>query len=125
MTGPVDKLESRIRGVPIEIESDIKALISDSEISTNAESVPEIVNNDFRLPINTDGRATGTIIEENGTMYVQKCLMGEFHYKSCNLYSDTCESTTLLAHSTDIWTLCDIPPDLTNSIVDDQLLEDN
>ena len=47
--GPVNKLESQIRGVPIEIESEIKALISDSELETNDESVPEIVNNDFRL----------------------------------------------------------------------------
>ena len=55
--------------------------------------------------------------------------MGEFYYKSCNLYGDTCESTTLLAHSTDVWTLCDIPPDippdLKDSIADVQLLEDN
>ena len=51
--------------------------------------------------------------------------MGEFYSKSCDLYGDTCESTALLAHSTDIWTLCDIPPDLPDNIVDDQILEDN
>ena len=112
-TGPVDQLESRIRGVPIEIESDIKSLISDSA------SVPEIINNDFRLPINPDGRATGTIIEEDGSLYVQKCLMGEFYYKSCDLYSDPSESTTLLAHSTDVWTLCDIPTDIPPDIPPD------
>ena len=124
-TGPVDTLDSRIRGVPIEIESDIKAVIS--------ESVPDVINNDYRLPINPDGRATGTVIEENGTLYVQKCLMGEFYYESCALYGDTSESTTLLAHSIDVWTLCDIPtdvppgipPDLQVSLADDHILEDN
>ena len=50
---------------------------------------------------------------------------GRILLESCDLYGDTCESTTLLAHSTNIWTLCDIPPDLTDSIADDQLLEDN
>ena len=70
LDGPVNKLESQIRGVPIEIESEIKVLISDSGLETNDESVPEIVNNDFRLPINTDGCATGTVIEEEGILYV-------------------------------------------------------
>ena len=80
---PVDKLESRVRGVPIEIESEIKALISNSELVTtddgNDDSVTEIINNDFRLPIDTDGHATGTVIEEDGILYAQKCLMGEFY----------------------------------------------
>ena len=59
--------------------------------------------------------------------------MGEFYYKSCDLYGDPSESTILLAHSTDVWTLCDIPtdippdipPDCHDSTADDQILEDN
>ena len=52
--GPVDKLESQIQGVPLEIRSEFKALLSDSD----DVSTPEIVNNDFCLPIDTDGNAT-------------------------------------------------------------------
>ena len=59
--------------------------------------------------------------------------MKDFYYESCDLYGDIRESTTLLAHSTDVWTLCDIPPDvpidippdLHDSFADDQVLEDN
>ena len=63
---PEDRIESRVRGVPIEIESEIKALLSDSD----DVSTPEIVNNDFCLPFDTDGNATGTMIEEDGILYV-------------------------------------------------------
>ena len=85
--GPVDKLESRIiRGVPIELEYEIKVLLSDSITATDEDAIPDIVNNDLRLPINTDGCAIGTVIEEEGVLYVQKCLMGECYYKSCDLY---------------------------------------
>ena len=80
--GPVDKLDSQTRGVPNDIESEIKALNSNSEglalddgigefiTTVDDDSIPEIVNNEFRLPISIDGRATGTVIEDDGIIYV-------------------------------------------------------
>ena len=44
--------------------------------------------------------------------------MGEFYYESCDLYDDISHTTELLAHSTNTWTLCNIP-------TDNQILEDN
>ena len=101
MPGPVDKFDSRIREVPNDVESEIKALISNSQdpdqydvcddfvTTTNIEPIAEIdpgpvkvVNNIFRHPIDTDGNATGTVIKEDGILYVQKYLMNEFYYKS-------------------------------------------
>ena len=117
------------------MESEIKALISNSQnldhyndcddfetIEKIDPGPADVVHNTFRHPINTDGNATGTVIKD---LYVQKCLMNEFYYKSCDLYGDTEETTTILAHSTDTWNLCDIPPPLPDNFFDDQLLEDN
>ena len=35
---------------------------------------------------------------------------GEYYYNSHDVYSDTNESTTILAHSNNTWTLCDAAP---------------
>ena len=93
-TDPVAKFESQIRGVPIEIESELQALISNSTItalddkeSSSAfddtvgtdSTLGEQVNNDFRQPINC------TVIEEDGVLYIQNCLLGEYYYESCEI----------------------------------------
>ena len=86
MPDPVDKFDSRIRRVPIDIESELKQLISESsELALDMkESSPcltndvitETINNTYRQPIDSDSGATGTVIEEDGILYVQKCLHG-------------------------------------------------
>ena len=70
----------------------------------------ETLNTPFRHPIDTDSGVTGTVIKENGVLYMQKCLRGELYYEPCDIYGDTDDSTTILAHSTDSWTLCDNAP---------------
>ena len=73
-----------------------------------------------------------TILEEDGILYVQKCLHGEYYYESCEIYGDTDESTTILAHSTDTWSLWDSAPPLKDNPIsnnpydfDQWLLEEN
>ena len=39
----------------------------------------ETINNTYRQPIDSDTRATGAAIEEDGILYVQKCLHGEYY----------------------------------------------
>ena len=63
---------------------------------------------------------------------MQKCLHGEYYYKSCEIYGDTYKSTTILAHSTDTWSLCNSAPPLKNTPIsnvtnnfDQWLLEEN
>ena len=114
------------------MESEIQALISqsrglaqDKEFSpgydyafvttVDAESTKnniraEIANNHFRHPIDSNSGTTGTVIEEDGVLYVQKCLYNELYYEPCNIHGDTYESTTILAHSTDSWFLCESAP---------------
>ena len=53
---------------------------------------------------------TGTVFEEDVVIYAQKCLQDEFCYESYDIYGNTEESTTILAHSTDTWSLCDNAP---------------
>lgn len=55
--------------------------------------------------MDSDSGATGTVIEEDGILYVQNCLHGEYYYESCEIYGDTDTSTTIVAHSTDTWSL--------------------
>ena len=43
-------------------------------------------------------------------MYVQKCLHGEYYYALSDIYRDTDKTTTILAHSTDTWLLCNNAP---------------
>ena len=92
----------------------------------------ETVNNGFRQQIDSSSGATGTILEKDGVLYVRKCLHCEYCYKSCEIYSDTDESTTISAHSTDSWSLYDSAPPLKDnpiSILDNNfdqwLLEEN
>ena len=91
----------------------------------------EILNNTFQYPIDTDSGATGTVIEENGILYMQKCLRVELCYELCNIYGDIDDSTTILAHLTDSWSLCDNAPTfkdnplVTDNNFNEWLLEDN
>ena len=91
----------------------------------------EQLNNNFRHPINTNSGATGTVIEEADILYVQKCLCGELYYEPCNPEGDTDNLTTILAHSTNPWSLCDSEPSfkdnpmVTDNDFDKWLLEDN
>ena len=93
--------------------------------------IAETINNTYRQPIDPDSRATGTVIEEDGVLYVQKCLHGEYYYESCETYGDTDTSTTIMAYSTDTWSLCDSATmeDNPNTHVDNDfdqwLLEEN
>ena len=150
-SNPVAKFKSQIRGVPIEIESKLQALISESGSVAlderespsdfiNNEEHPSIdisalggqINNSFRQPFNSNSGSTGTVLEEDGVLYVQKCLHGEYYYESCKIYGHMEESTNILAHSTNAWTLCNTAPSFkedplvkcTNEF-DTWLLEDN
>ena len=37
---------------------------------------------------------------------MQKCLHREYHYAPYDIYGNTEETTTILAHSTNTWSLC-------------------
>ena len=126
MTGPDNNFESRIRGVPPDIESKLKDLISntsDQESSScmiNNESVlGETINNDFRQPIDSNNGATCTILEEDGVLYIQKCFYCEYYYESCEISGNTDKSTTLMTHSTDTWSLCDSTPSFKDNPISD------
>ena len=85
MTDPVAKFESRIWGVPPEIESELKQLIHNSpEMALdNKESSPclnddvigENINNTYQQPIDTNSGATSTIIEEDVSFMCQNVYM--------------------------------------------------
>ena len=79
----------------------------------------EIINNHFRQPMDINLGATGTILEEDGILFVQKCLHGEYYYQSSEIYGDTDKSTTIMAHSTDIWSLCDSASSLKDNPISD------
>ena len=135
MPDPVAKFESRIRGVPIKVESELQALISESnsmaldkkeypsgfdnneepttaddEYSFADEVHGKQLNNNFRHPTDTNSGATGTVIEEDDVLYVQTGLCNELFYEPCNIYEDKDDLTIILAHSTDSWSLCDSAP---------------
>ena len=55
-----------------------------------------------------------------------------FYYESCGIYEDTDKSTTILAHSTDTWSLCNNVRSFKDNLMiksdykfDEWLLEDN
>ena len=92
----------------------------------------EQINNAFCYPIDTHNGATGSIFEEDSVNYVQKGLHWEFYYNYYDVYGDTDELTTILAHSTDTWTLCNTAPSFKDNPMvkndnefNEQLLEDN
>ena len=70
--GPVDKFNSRIRGVPNDIESELNQLLSEpSDLVQDTENfITKTINNDFRYPIDLASGATGTLIKEEGILYV-------------------------------------------------------
>lgn len=114
---PVDKFDSQIRGVPIDIESELKQLISESpklalDIRESSpgltnDMITKTINNTYRQPIDSDTGATGIVIEEDRILYIQKCLHGEYYYEPCEIYGDTDKTTTIMAHSTDTCSLCE------------------
>ena len=78
--------------------------------SITDEVYGEQINNNFWYLIDVHKGVTGSIFEEDGVIYVQKCLHGEYYCDSYDVYGDTDESTTILAHSTNTWTLCNTAP---------------
>ena len=84
---PAAEFESRIQGVPSDMESELKRLIPDSSEMALADTNPvtgtengETINNTFRKPIDSETGATGTLIEDDGVLYVQKYLHGKYYY---------------------------------------------
>ena len=89
-----------------DIDVDIIVTTVDEESVTDKIN-REQINNEFWYPINNHRGVTGSVIKEDGVLYVHKYLRGEYHYEPFEIYGDTNESTTILAHSTDSWSLCD------------------
>ena len=83
------------------------ALNEDEPITV--DEIRETINNTYQQPIDSDSGATGTLIKEDGVLYVQKCLHGEYYYESCGIYGDIDRSTTIMAQSMDTWSLYDTP----------------
>ena len=124
MPDPARVFDSRERGVPPDEDPDLEVLSENSSDLVPQDPVPgETINNDFRHPIDSNSGATGTLIEEDGILYVQKCLHGDYYYEPCEIYGDTDQSTTIMAHSTDTWSLCETPPESFD--YDEWLLEEN
>lgn len=77
---------------------------SDEESLTNGDGVSDSKSEDDGEPINiwftdivkTHKGVTGTVFEQDGKMYVQRCLLGKFCYVPCNLYEDTDHTLELL-----------------------------
>ena len=67
----------------------------------------EQINNNFCYPINAHSGTIGSVLEEVGIIYVQKCLHGECYYVLFDIYGDTDKSTSIFPHSTDMRSLCD------------------
>ena len=68
------------------------------------------------IPLNSarDG-ATGETIEHEGILHAQYCRYGGLYYQSCEIYGDdpakTEEAIDMMAHSSELWSLCDnVPP---------------
>ena len=63
-------------------------------------------------------------------MFVQKCHQNEYYYVEYDIYGEIEYTTTRLAHSTDVWSLCDSAPPFINipyvatDMKFDSLLED-
>ena len=82
----------------------------------------EPVNNEFIAPVGQKDGATGVTIYHKGVLYAQychaadDCHYGEFYYQLCGIYRDdpakTEEAIDRMAHSSDIWSLCDDVPSL-------------
>lgn len=61
----------------------------DTEIGATIDNVSgELINSKFRYPIDKHKGATGTIIEKDWVIYVQKCLLGELYYTPYKIYGD-------------------------------------
>ena len=74
----------------------------------------EPINNDFLQPIRQQEGATGAMYEHEGVLYAQYCQYGELYYQSCEIYGDdpteTEEAIDKMAHSSELWSLCDNAP---------------
>ena len=72
--------------------------------------VLEQINSEYSQLIDADNGVTGSIIEEDGIIYVQKCLHGEYCYAPYEIYGDKDETMTIPTHSTDTCSLCNNAP---------------
>ena len=74
----------------------------------------ETINNDFIAPVGTEDGATGMTIEHESILHAQYCHYGELYYQSCEIYGDnpikTKEAIDMMAHSSELWSLCDNAP---------------
>ena len=130
-TDPMTRFDLRVREVPIKLASNLQVLVSqsrgvpldDEEISVvdkyneaikinviAKEHSGKQTNNDFIQPIDVKKGVTGSTFEEDGVMYVQNCLYGGCYYTPYDIYGNIDETTTILAHPTDTWSLCDNAP---------------
>ena len=54
--------------------------------SIEDKNAPEQINSKFCQPIDAENSVTGSIIEADEIMYVQKCLHGEYYYAPYDIY---------------------------------------
>ena len=89
---------------------DVEEIYHDSDPRNNTQSGNidgECLHNNFGIPIDQEHGVTGTTFEEDGRMFVQKCRHIEY-YTKYDIYRDIEDTTTRLARSIDVWSLCDI-----------------
>ena len=74
----------------------------------------ETINDDFIAPVGTEDGATGVTIEYEGILHAQYCYYGELYYQLCEIYGNdhakTEEAIDMMAHSSELWSLCDNAP---------------
>ena len=135
-TNPMNRYDLRIKGVPNDIVSNLRALVFQSrpsgmaqsggviyfdsnsdddnseeeEESLTADDNEEKINNDSCCPIDAHKVVTGTLFKEDRVAYVQKCLHWEYYYAPCNIYSNTDMAMEIWLHLTDTWSLCENAP---------------
>ena len=89
----------------------VEDVIEDTDDDCDATTYGEPINNDFVAPAGTEAGATGVTIEHKGILHAQYCQCGELYYQSCKIYGDdptkTKETIDMLAHSGELWSLCD------------------
>ena len=74
----------------------------------------EPIDNDFIASVGIEEGATGVTIEHEGILHAQYCHHGELYYRSCKIYGDDPAETEkiigMMAHSSELWSLCDNAP---------------
>ena len=91
----------------------VEDVIEDSD-DDDATTYGEPINNEFIAPGGIEDGATGVTIEHEGILHAQYCHYGELYYQSCKIYGDdpakTEEAIDKMAHSSELWSLCDKAP---------------